>query len=75
MYTVYKLKQFYLKKFSFAQVYSLDIKTVLFETIQFSIITQFSSIWPIHKTLSGATISGHSGSGNDSTPHSAKLEH
>ena len=31
-------------------------KTVLFQTIQFSINTLFSSIWPIDRTLSGATI-------------------
>ena len=30
-------------------------KTVLFETIQFSISIPFSSIWPIDKTLPGAT--------------------
>ena len=30
-------------------------KTVLFQAIQFSISTQFSSIWPIDRTLSGAT--------------------
>ena len=32
------------------------LKSVLFQTIQFSISTQFSSIWPIDRTLSGATI-------------------
>ena len=30
-------------------------KTVLFQAIQFSISTQFSSIWPINRILSGAT--------------------
>ena len=30
-------------------------KTVLFQTIQFSVIKQFCSIWPNDKTLSGAT--------------------
>ena len=40
-------------------------KTVLFQTIQFSISTQFSSIWPIDRTISGATTSGQSGSGSD----------
>ena len=44
---------------------SLNIKTVLFEAIQFSISTQFSFIWPIDKTLSGATISVKSWLGND----------
>ena len=38
-------------------------KTVPFQTIQFSISTQFNSIWPIDRTLSGATIPGQSGSG------------
>ena len=32
-------------------------KTVLFQTIQLSICTQFSSIWPIDRTLSGANTS------------------
>ena len=33
----------------------LNVKTVLFQTIQYSIGTQFSSIRPIDETLSGAT--------------------
>ena len=40
-------------------------KTVLFQTIQFSISSQFSSIWPIDRTLSGATTPGQSGHGSD----------
>ena len=40
-------------------------KKVIFKTIQFSISTQFSSIWPIHRTLSGATTQGLSGPGSD----------
>ena len=40
-------------------------KTVIFQTIQFNISTQFSSIWPIDKTLSGATTPGQSGYGSD----------
>ena len=40
-------------------------KTVLFQTIQFSISTLFSSIWSIDWTLSGATTPGQSGSGSD----------
>ena len=56
-------KQFYFKQFNLAQVhkYSLNVKTVQFQTIQFSICTQFSSIWPIDSTLSGATTPGQSG--------------
>ena len=40
-------------------------KTVLFQAIQFTISTKFSSIWPIDKTLSGATTPGQSGPGSD----------
>ena len=36
-----------------------------FQTIQFSIRTQFSSIWPIDRTLSGPTTLGKSGPRND----------
>ena len=32
--------------------HSLNVKTVLFQAIHFSISTQFSSIWPIDRTLS-----------------------
>ena len=35
-------------------------KNVPFQTIQLSIRTQFSHIWPIDRTLSGATIPGQS---------------
>ena len=41
------------------------LKTVLFQAIQFSISAQFSSIWPIDRTLSGATTPGQSGPGSD----------
>ena len=40
-------------------------KTVLFQTIQFSISKQFSSIRPIDRILSGATTQGQSGPRND----------
>ena len=43
----------------------LNVKTVLFQPIQFSIIKQFNSIWPIEWTLSGATSPGQSVPGND----------
>ena len=39
----------------------LNVKTVLFQTIQFSISTQFSSIWPIDRTPLGATTLGPRG--------------
>ena len=54
-------KQFYFKQFI------LVYKKVIFQTILFSISTQFSSIWPIDWTLSDATIpdlSGPGGNGN-----------
>ena len=40
-------------------------KPVLFHMIQFSISMQFSSIWPIDRGLSGATIPGQIGPGSD----------
>ena len=44
---------------------SLNIKTVLFQAIQFSKSMLFSSIWPIDMTLSGATTPGQIGPGRD----------
>ena len=58
-------KPFYFKQFSLALIRSLHVKTDLFQAIQFSISTQFSSIWPIDRTLSGATTPGQSGPGSD----------
>ena len=47
-------------------IYSqLNVKTVLFQIIPFSMSTQFSSIWPIDRTLSDATTPGQSGSCSD----------
>ena len=43
----------------------LKCQTVLFQTIQFSISTQFSSIWPTDKLLSSATTTGQSRPGSD----------
>ena len=44
----------------------LNVKTVLFQLIQFNISTQFSSIRPIDRTLSGAaTTPGQSEPGSD----------
>ena len=60
-------KQFYFKQFSLAWIRSLQVKIVLFQTIQFSISTQFSSIWPTDKALSGATTPGQSGNPKKST--------
>ena len=54
------------KQFSLVFVYKqLNVRTVLFQAIQFNINTQYSSIWPIDRTLSGATTSGQSGLGSD----------
>ena len=41
----------------------LIIKTFLYQAIQFIRSTQISSIWPIERTLSGATTPGQSGAG------------
>ena len=43
----------------------LNVKTVLFLTIQFNISIQFSSISPTDRTQLGATTPGQSGSGSD----------
>ena len=43
----------------------LYIQTALFQAIQFSISTHFSSIWPIDRTLSTATTRSQSGPGSD----------
>ena len=43
----------------------LNVKIVLFQAIQFSISTQFSSIWLIDRTLSDATTLSQSRPGSD----------
>ena len=57
----------------------LNVTTVLFQTIQFSISAQLSSIWPIDRTLSGATTPGQSRPGSDGKwwgiPHYLKRQH
>ena len=53
-------------------------KTVLFQTIQFSISTQFSSIWPIDRTLQVLSLWTRVDLGTmamKDTPHSPKLQH
>ena len=40
-------------------------KTILFQTIWFSISTQFISIWPIDRALSGSITPSHGGPGSD----------
>ena len=58
-------KQFYFKQFGLAYVRGLNVETALFQTIQFSVSTQFSFIWPIYMILSDATTPGQSGPGSD----------
>ena len=53
-------------KYSFFIYTQLNVKTVPFQTVQFSISTQFSSIWTINRTLSGTTTLSQSGPGSDS---------
>ena len=58
-------KQFRFKQFCGAKVRNLNVKTGLFQSIQFSIITQFSSIWHTDWTLSGATTLSKCGPRSD----------
>ena len=57
-------KQFYFKQFCLAWVHSLQVKTILFQAIQFSLSMLLSSIWPIDRALSGATNPGQSWPGS-----------
>ena len=59
-------KQFHFKHVYLAQVLCLNVKTVQFWTIQFTISTYFSSIWHIDKARWGATTPGQSWPGSDS---------
>ena len=67
------------KKFILTQVHNSNVKTVQSQTLQFGINTQFSSIKPIDKNLSGTTTPGQSGPGCDSNegvlhiPHSCSF--
>ena len=64
------VKQFYFKQFSFVFSFcphtQLNVKTVLFQIIQFCISTRCSSILPIDWTLSSTTTPGQSEPGRDS---------
>ena len=53
----------YQKTFLFQAIQFSQI--VLIQTIQLIISMQFSSVWPIDRTLSGATTLGQSGPGSD----------
>ena len=48
-------------------------KAVQFQTIQFSVGTLFSSIWPIDRILSGATTLGQNGPGSDSNEGALRI--
>ena len=43
----------------------LNVKTIPFQAIQFCAVAQFSSIWPIDRTLLGTTTQDQSGPGSD----------
>ena len=58
-------KGLYVSRSSYFQIFQLKVKTVLFQTIQFSRIEKVSSIWPIDRTLSDATIPSQSWPGSD----------
>ena len=66
-YTFQVQNRFHFKWFSLAYVSNLNVKTVLFQAIQFSISTQLTSIWSIDRTLSGATTQDQNGPGSDSS--------
>ena len=53
----------------------ISYKSVLFQTIQFSISTPFSSIRPIHRNLSGTTALGQSGSGSNGNDGVLRISH
>ena len=57
-------KQFSLVYFFFFVYTQLNVKTANVK-IQFSVSTQFTSIWPIDRTLLGVTTPGQSGLGSD----------
>ena len=61
-------KQFYFKQFSLAYERSLNIKTVQFQVILFGMSTQFSSIWAVDRTLSGAITPDQSSSISGTLP-------
>ena len=54
-------------------------RSILFQAIHFCISTQFCSIWPIYRTLSGSTTLGQSEPGSNGnkrgTLHSPKVQH
>ena len=57
--------QFSVSTASMSKTVPFQTRIVLFRAVQFSTSTQFSSIWPIDRTLSSATTAGQSGPGSD----------
>ena len=55
--------------------FSLAYLNSSFQAIQLSIRTHFSSIWPIHSILSGATIPDQSGPGSDGNEGVPRIPH
>ena len=47
----------------------LNVKSFLFQTIQFTVSMQFMPIWPIDRTLLDATTPGQSGPGKEGVLH------
>ena len=63
--TFSKQKQFHLKKIQFSVSSQFKCQNIFISAIQLSISTQFGSIWPIHRTRSGATSPCQSRPGSD----------
>ena len=62
----------FIMNFCFTQFNS---KTVRSQTILFSVITQFISIWPLDKTLSNATTPGQSEFRSDGSERALRIPH
>ena len=62
---LFNVKSVFIHINSSIQLFHFIQWTVQFQTIQFSISTQFSSIWLKDRTLSGATTPGQSGLGGN----------
>ena len=64
VYTHLKVKTVLSQTIQFSTQFKCQ-KQFWFQTILFSMSTQFSSIWPINRILFGATTPGQSGPGSD----------
>ena len=56
-------------------VHTVKCKNSSFLTIQFSVIIQFTSIWPIERTLTGATTPSQSEPGSNSNKGALCIPH